>query len=74
VVDQKNFEIGKLKDQASLLEGKIEKGENDLTALQTELEKVQAETSKLLDEIKVKDAAIQKLENNVKLLKTEIGG
>lgn len=74
VVDQKNFEIGKLKDQTGLLEGKIEKGEKDLTALQTELEKVKTETDKLLEEINGKDATIQKLENNVKLLKSEIGG
>jgi chromosome segregation ATPase len=74
VVDQKNFEIGKLEDKAKVLEGKIQTGDNRLVELQAELEKVKAETVKLQDEMKMKDAAITKLENNVKLLKKEIGG
>ena len=74
VVDQKNFEIGKLEDKAKVLEGKIQTADNKLTVLQKELDKVIAETGKLQAEIKMKAAAITKLENNVKLLKKEIGG
>jgi len=73
VVDQKNFEIGKLEDKAKVLEGKIQTADNKLTVLQKELDKVIAETGKLQAEIKMKAAAITKLENNVKLLKKEIG-
>ncbi len=73
VIDQKNFEIGKMKDQAKVLEGKIQTGDNKLTGLQGQLKKVKAETDKLQAELKKKDATISKLENNVKLLKKEMG-
>ena len=73
VVNQKDFEIGKLKDQATVLEGKIQTGDNNLADLQLELDKVKTETDKLQADIKTKDTAISKLENNVKLLKSQIG-
>ena len=73
VVNQKDFEIGKLKDQATVMEGKIKTGDNKLVELQSELDKVKTETNKLQSDIKTKDAAISKLENNVKLLKSQIG-
>ena len=73
VVDQKNFEIGKMKDQAKVLEGKIQTGDNKLTDLQGQLKKVKAETDNLQAELKKKDVTISKLENNVKLLKKEMG-
>ena len=73
VVNQKDFEIGKLKDQATVLEGKIQTGDNNLADLQSELDKVKTETDKLQADIKTKDTTISKLENNVKLLKSQIG-
>lgn len=74
VVNQKNFEIGKMKDKAIIMDGKIQAGETKLAELQVELEKVKTDTGNLQAEMKKKDATITKLENNVKLLKKEIGG
>ena len=73
VVNQKDYEIGKLKDQAQVLENKIEAGDSKIDALQSELQKAQADTEKLQSQMKEKDATIMRLENNVKLLKKEMG-
>ena len=73
VVNQKDFEIGKMNDQVKVLEEKIQTGDKKLAELQSELDKVKAETNKLQSDIKTKDATISKLENNVKLLKSQIG-
>ena len=73
VVNQKDFEIGKLKDQMQALDGKIESGNSEIAKLQSELQKTEAETKKLQSKLKEKDATILRLENNVKLLKKELG-
>lgn len=74
VIDQKNFDIRRLEDEATVLENKVKAGDNRVDLLKTELENVKAEIGKLQTEIKQKEATITKLENNVKLLKKEIGG
>ncbi len=73
VVNQKDFEIGKMNDQQKMLEGKVKAGESEIAVLESKLTKVQAETEKLQAELKKKDTTILKLENNVKLLKKEMG-
>ncbi len=73
VVNQKDFEIGKLKDKARVQDGKIAEGETKISELQSQLKKVEADTKKLQSQLKEKDATIMRLENNVKLLKKEIG-
>ncbi len=73
VVNQKDFEIGKLNDKARVQDGKIAEGETKITELQSQLKKVEADTKKLQSQLKEKDATIMRLENNVKLLKKEIG-
>jgi chromosome segregation ATPase len=73
VIDEKNFDIGKMRDQSKVLEEKLKTGEKNLAGLQLELEKVKAETDKLKADMKVKDTEITKLQNNVKLLKSQLG-
>ncbi|MEN8118233.1 MAG: hypothetical protein ABFS16_14705 [Bacteroidota bacterium] len=73
VIQQKNFDIGKLTEQAKILEGQIQTGENNLNELQGQLDKSKADVIKLQKEMKEKDATITKLQNNVNLLKKELG-
>lgn len=73
VIDQQNFSLGKLKDEVSVTEGKLQTSNNKIADLQSELQKVKTETSKLQEQMKEKDAMITKLQNNVNLLKKEMG-
>jgi len=73
LIEQRNFDLGKAKDNAVILEGKIASIDKKVLELQSQLEKAKAETSKLQEQIKTKDETITRLENNVKLLKKELG-
>jgi len=73
VIDQKNFDLGKAKDQIAVLEGKIQTGDKKTADLQAQLDKIKADVVKLQEQIKTKDETITRLENNVKLLKQELG-
>ncbi|PIF06316.1 MAG: hypothetical protein CSA36_02175 [Draconibacterium sp.] len=73
VIQQKNYVVGKLKDNAVLLEQKIQAGDQKLAGLQAKLEKVKNEITSLQQQMAEKDETITRLQNNVKLLKSEMG-
>jgi chromosome segregation ATPase len=73
VVNQKNYEVGKLKDKMQVQKNSIDANADKIAALQLQLHKAQADTKKALSQKKEKDATIMRLENNVKLLKKELG-
>lgn len=72
-IEKRNFDLGKAKDQTTVLEGKILTSDKKVVELQGQLNKAKAETVKLQEQIKTKDETITRLENNVKLLKKELG-
>lgn len=72
-IDQRNFDLGRIKEETALMQGKLNSGDQKVAELQAELQQVKNETGKLRADIKEKDAAIMRLENNVKLLKKELG-
>ncbi|MFV0591671.1 MAG: hypothetical protein ACK5M7_09820 [Draconibacterium sp.] len=72
-LDEKNFEISKLNDQAKVLQGQISAGESGVKNLELQLDKAKTEAAKLQQQMNEKDATISKLQNQVKLLKSEIG-
>lgn len=73
VIDQKNFDINRLKDEVGLLEEKLKTSAGKQEEFNERLKLVQAEVAKLQAQIKEKDATITRLENNVKLLKKQLG-
>lgn len=72
-LDQRNFEINRLKDEAEVLQGKLQTGDDRIAELQNQLQQAKTQTEKLQSQIEEKNASITRLENNVKLLKKEMG-
>jgi peptidoglycan hydrolase CwlO-like protein len=73
MAEQYSFDKRQLAEKIDLLESQKKGGENKVTELQSQLEKIKSETAVLKAQIKEKDEAITRLENNVKLLKKELG-